>query len=134
MRIGPVFIGKRKDGGPESHVTGWFIEWKAVATLCLLRFAPGSRDAYHSHAFHAVSWLLRGVLDEFLVWGAHRCHRPSVVPIITARENMHLVASRGTSWVLSLRGRWEPCWCEQVHGQLVTLGAGRGVVAVEELS
>lgn len=125
MRIGPVFIGKRKDGGPESRVTGWFIEWKAVATVCLLRFDGGSRAAYHSHAFHAVSWVLRGLLLEYVVWGGFNRYRPSVVPVFTARENMHQVVSVGTSWVLSFRGPWSASWYEQVDGVLWQLFHGR---------
>lgn len=54
-----------KDGGPESTVWGyWLIEWKPVFSVALLCFENGSREAYHSHAFDSVSWLLKGQLVE----------------------------------------------------------------------
>lgn len=122
-------LGYRRDGGSESHVDGWFIEVKSLFTVCLLRFGPGSREAYHSHAFHAVSWLLRGCLVERFVWGGFAVHTPGVALILTTRDNMHKVSSVGTSWVLSFRGPWAPYWYELVNGALVKLGFGRRVCA-----
>mgnify|MGYP001575993171 CR=1 FL=1 len=50
-----------KDGGPESHVWGfWLIEAKSLFSIVLLRFENGTREAYHSHAFNSLSWVLRG--------------------------------------------------------------------------
>lgn len=48
---------KRKDGGQQSTVTGyWLIEWKNVFSIVLLKFEKGTREAYHTHAFNAFSW------------------------------------------------------------------------------
>lgn len=124
---------KMKDGGPESRVWGYFlIEWKRVFSVVLLRFEDGSRDAFHSHAFNAVSWVLRGRLAE------HRRTRlgtilswftPSVWPVVTTRANTHKVVSHGRTWVLSFRGPWAKTWCEVVNGEVVTLTNGRKAVA-----
>jgi len=103
-----------KDGGPESHVDGlWLLRWKAVCTVALLRFKEGSREAYHSHAFHSVSWLLRGKLEEHRSDGHVTTYNPSLKPILTRRTTTHKVYGRTpTSWVLTLRGPWKNEWVE----------------------
>ena len=54
-----------KDGGPESNVEGyWLIEWKNVFSIALLKFNKGHRDAFHSHAFNAWSWFIKGAATE----------------------------------------------------------------------
>lgn len=125
------FLKKLKDGGPESRVTGYFlVEIKSLFSIVLLKFEDGSRDAYHSHAFNAVSWLLSGELREMNIHG-YRITRywPSFKPILTPREMFHKVTSIGTSWVLSFRGPWSETWQEYVPDKGdVTLTHGRKVV------
>lgn len=48
------------DGGPESNVTAYMVEFKSLFSIGFLRFAEGSRDAYHGHAFDCVNWVLPG--------------------------------------------------------------------------
>jgi hypothetical protein len=130
---------KGKDGGPESNVTGyWLIECKSLFSIVLLRFDEGSREAYHNHAFNAVSWVLAGQLwEQFLVDhdGTEMAFNtdlyPSLKPVFTARERMHKVygIARRT-WVLSFRGPWASTWREffDKTRQFVTLTHGRKVV------
>lgn len=115
------FLQRAKDGGPESTVTGyWLIEIKWLFSIVLLKFGPGSRDAFHDHAFDAVSWLLRGQLDEQFLFNTagqpeptFECwYKPSWRPILTRRSYFHRVESTGTSWVLSFRGPWSKTWRE----------------------
>jgi hypothetical protein len=107
------FLTLSKDGGPESTVWAYtLIEWKAAFSVVLLRFEDGSRDAYHSHAFNAVSWVLSGVLKENVApmrgkhvhWETCHTHTASIRPIVTRRSTMHKVVSVGRTWVLSVRG------------------------------
>lgn len=59
------FLETTKDGGAESTVWAhWLIEIKGLFSVALLRFEDGTRDAFHSHAFNCVSWVLRGCLVE----------------------------------------------------------------------
>lgn len=103
----------RKDGGPESTVSGFFfVEWKDLFTVCLLRFDNGTREAFHDHAFNAVSWVLSGKLLEFMLDGPMRRHEPGLLPVVTRKEDFHKVHSVGTSWVLSFRGPWNKEWHE----------------------
>lgn len=52
------------DGGINSGVKGLFlIEIKPVFSIVLLRFRKGTREAYHSHAFNAVTWFLKGTVN-----------------------------------------------------------------------
>lgn len=129
---------KRVDGGPRSNVTGyWLIEWKRAFSIALLRFSPGSRDCYHSHAFNCLSWILRGRLREYRIdiiqdSFNHRVpvdYTPSLRPVITTRDNTHLVFSYGTTWALTFRGPWAEKWHEWRQGRLVTLTNGRKEVA-----
>lgn len=131
------FLTKMKDGGPDSSVTGyWLIEAKSLFSICLLKFEGKSREAFHTHAFHAISWLLKGHLVENWKFrppfkmGFIRHYNPSIVPIITPRQRMHKVDSDGTSWVLTFRGPWSKEWKEYLPNtnEHVTLTQGREVV------
>ena len=58
------------DGGDTSGVRAFFLfESKRFGSIALLRFNKGSRDAFHSHAFNALTWWLWGEVLE-------RCIRP----------------------------------------------------------
>jgi hypothetical protein len=124
-----MFLGKRKDGGKDSKVTGFFFEIKSLFTIALLKFDPGTREAYHNHAFNCVSLVLGpGYLEEEFIDGSRRFHeRGSIVK--TKREHFHKVRSQGTTWVLTIRGRWSKTWNEYTEQEgLVTLAQGRKVV------
>lgn len=125
-----------KDGGPESRVWGFFlIEWKRFFSVALLMFKDGSREAYHSHAFNALSWVLKGELTEDRLLekkpgftsSTTRTFKPSLKPIWTSRTNMHKVSSTGTTFVLSVRGPWAKTWMEYlpIDNQFVMLTNGR---------
>lgn len=121
-----------KDGGYESTVWGYFlIEVKALFSIVLLRFENGSRDAYHSHAFDCVSWVLRGRLEEQHLGGPLEIHEPSWRPVVTRRETIHRVTSIGRTWVLSFRGPWAARWLEFLPSEQrwVRLTHGRRVEA-----
>lgn len=121
-----------KDGGPESHVWGFYvIEIKKLFSVVLLRFEDGSREAFHNHAFNAVSWLLTGSLHELLAnHSAVRTYKPSFSPIVTRRTTFHQVRSRGRSWAITFRGPWRKTWEEYLPEieRYITLKHGRKVV------
>lgn len=131
----------RKDGGPESHTTGLFlIEIKSLFTIVLLRFSPGSRDAYHSHAFNAISWIFKGRLLEHNIYTKLtglppywvQDYRPSLHPIHTPRSMFHKVTSIGTTYAISFRGPWIDKWQEYIPStkQFINLTHGRKQVHV----
>ncbi len=105
-------------------------------------FKDGSREAYHSHAFNAISWVLKGKLTEERLLQmidtplaasgrlseiAVKEYKPSLKPIWTPRTNMHKVSSTGTTFVLSFRGPWAKTWTEYLplDDQFVMLTHGR---------
>lgn len=120
-----------KDGGPLSRVWGLFlIEAKRAFSVVVLRFDDGARDAYHTHAFNAYSWVLRGKLIEHMIDGSENVYTPSIRPIFTARDCFHKVESVGTTWALTFRGPWADHWSEflpDVGGgaRFITLTHGR---------
>ena len=109
---------KSKDGGPESTVTGyWLVESKRWGSVVLLRFRGASRPVFHTHAFNALSWLLKGCLTERFAgigWVPPlvNTYLPSLIPFRTPREYFHKVDATEISWVLSFRGPWAPTWEE----------------------
>lgn len=91
---------KAKDGGQESTVTGyWLIECKWLFSIVLLRFDGFSRDAFHTHAFNSISWLISGGLEEKFKnnYRQIKWHDPSFKPIITKKDDFHKVNSSGVS-------------------------------------
>jgi hypothetical protein len=126
------FLATRKDGGLESRVTGFFlIEIKCLFSIVLLRFSDGSRDAFHTHAFNALSWVLRGRLTERHLSGREVGYGPSVRPVFTYKDTFHRVTSTGTTWVLSFRGAWDDLWQEYIPAtdESVLLTHGRHEIA-----
>ena len=102
-----------KDGGPESTAwVYWLIELKALFSIVVLKFVGASRECYHTHAFNAISWLIKGELTEHFLDGTTKVYKPSFKPIITKREPHHKVSSTGTSYALSFRGPWLNTWGE----------------------
>lgn len=125
------FFQKAKDGGPESKATGLFlIEIKSLFSIVLLRFTDGSRDAYHAHAFNALSWVLKGRLFEVTMDKEVISHKKSLFPIWTPRERFHKVLSDGITYALSFRGPWRKEWEEYIPetGKYITLTNGRKVI------
>lgn len=131
---------KGKDGGPESNVTGyWLVEAKNGLSIVLLRFDEGSREAYHDHAFNALSWVLKGHLTEFTRVAEFHDEDfvewddllPSFKPVFTPRDRMHKVYGMAKrTWVLSFRGPWLIRWHEWLPElrKYVTLTHGRKIV------
>lgn len=118
-----------KDGGPESKVSCWGLEIKSLFSVLVLRFDEGSRDALHTHAFNACSWLLTGGLFEVFADRRTRWHWPSLKPIITRREDFHQVhGNYKSSWALTFRGPWKATWLELLPGKLLSLTHGRKVL------
>lgn len=102
-----------KDGGPYSTVHGFFlVEIKSLFSVALLRFSHGSREAFHTHAFNCISWVLKGKLKEESFFGPIKNYVASIFPVITKRSTFHRVVSEGNSWVFTLRGPWVDRWIE----------------------
>lgn len=122
-----------KDGGKDSLVWAcWLIEIKFLFSIAILVFKDGSRDAYHSHAFNCISWLLRGCLIERHLSSGHiEVYKPSLWPVVTRRETFHKVESIGVSIALTFRGPWAKRWSEYLpkQGRYAFLTHGRKEVA-----
>lgn len=121
---------KSYDGGPNSGVTGyWLLEWKKGISIVLLHFSPGSREAFHSHAFNAFTWWLRGsVIEEHVNWEV-KTWKPSLIPKWTPRNCYHkIIASSRGAWALSIRGPWSDTWKETKGDKEITLTHGRKIV------
>lgn len=132
------FLTKTKDGGPDSPVDGYFlIEIKGLFSIVLLKFNKGRRDVYHSHAFNALTWFLRGdMLEEISeevgcrTWLRFIPYRRSFIPKVTKRDRLHRVEAHRDSWCLSLRGPWTDQWKEfdPIKKEFITLTHNRKII------
>jgi hypothetical protein len=130
------FFQNATDGGKDSGVTGFFlIEIKPLLSVVFLRFRPGTREAFHSHAFDALTWFLKGRVREHRISYPYaqiisvKEFGPSFRPKFTPRDNHHKVESLGVAWALSIRGPWGQTWREYLPKlrKFVTLTHGRKV-------
>lgn len=126
------FFTKMKDGGKDSTVTGyWLLEWKALLSICVLKFEGDSREVYHTHAFHCISWVLSGELKEEMLDGRVIKILPSIFPFLTTRKDFHKVSSvTDVTWLFTIRGPWAKTWEEYLptSNKVITLTNGRKVI------
>ena len=124
-------FSKKKDGGPKSPVDAYFlIEVKGLFSVALLKFNKGCREQYHTHAFNAYTWFLKGELVEEDVGGSTYNYGLSMKPKLTPRAKNHRVKALKDSWCFTLRGPWESTWTEydELLNETTTLTYGRDVV------
>lgn len=127
------FLEKCKDGGPESPVDAYFLfEIKSFASVALLKFNKGHREAYHTHAFNAFTWFLWGDLWEQTFDGELHEYERGILPKFTAKDRNHRVLAEKDSWCFTIRGPWESTWTEDHNGTTTTFAHGRKVVKTEE--
>lgn len=135
----PRFFYVKPDGGKDSGVTAYFlIEWKILFSIGILHFKKGTREAYHNHAFNALTWWLKGSVTEAklrpltpeLINGDIKTdYKPSLIPKYTSRDNFHKVISHEDTYALTFRGPWYNVWKEFRNGKYVTLTHGRKEIA-----
>lgn len=121
---------KGKDGGAESKVYGyWLFESKKFGSIVLLNFKEGSREAFHTHAFNSISWVLYGAIkEEFINSIQTIVYNFSYKPILTFRSTFHKVSGlTKNTWILSIRGSWVDKWLEHLplEDKTITLTHGR---------
>lgn len=122
----PRVFYKKPDGGKDSGVTGYFlIEWKILFSIGILRFNEGSREAYHNHAFNALTWWLKGSVTEEKLDLSQKHFKPSLIPKYTSRDNFHKVIAHKTTYALTFRGSWLDRWNEFKNNEIITLTHGR---------
>lgn len=115
-----------KDGGPESPVDAYVLfEVKWLCSIMLLKFNKGGREAFHTHAFNALTWFLFGNIVEEDISGGKYTYRRSVFPKVTKKNKNHRVFANLDSWCFTVRGPWSKTWSETLDGKEITLTHGR---------
>lgn len=134
------FFTKKKDGGPNSPVDGYFlIEIKSLFSISLLKFNKGGRESFHSHAFNALTWFIKGDLVEQRLGKRedgtkgmkYYTYKRSLIPKFTSKFNSHRVVAAKDSWCLTVRGPWCKYWHEYNEGRNETtvMTHGRKVIS-----
>lgn len=119
------FWKKAPDGGKKSGVTGYFlIEFKKGFSLVLLHFDKGTREAFHEHAFNAITIWLKGCVREHHLWGEPKDFTAGNIKL-TPRSTFHKIEALKDTWAFSIRGPWVDRWREYRDGRYVTLTHGR---------
>ncbi len=107
------FLQFSSDGGKKSGVKGFFIvEIKSLISIVILKFNKGSRENYHSHAFNALTWFLKGKMTEHNLNGDNKAYARSFKPKITLKSDIHKVYADEESYAISIRGPWDTVWKE----------------------
>ena len=130
----PRMFYRKHDGGSQSGVRGYFlIEWKPLFSIGLLNFSEGSREAYHNHAFPAITFWIKGSVIEKKLNGSYSLFKgfPSR-PKYTPRSNCHKVIGLENSWAFTIRGVWNKTWFEIRDEKKITLKHGREFVRQED--
>ena len=122
-------FSKVKDGGPESPVNAYFLfELKSFGSIALLRFNKGTREAFHTHAFNALTWFLLGSMEEEIFKGSSKKYKVSFIPKLTKRTDNHRVKADKTSWAVTIRGPWAETWTEDTPDKTTVFAHGRRIV------
>lgn len=121
-----LLLAKRKDGGPDSPVDAYFLcEFKGLFSIALLKFNKGQRFAYHTHAFNAWTWFIKGSLVEEPYQERRLRYTRSLIPKFTSRYRNHRVIATRDSWCFTIRGPWQKTWTETEDDKVTTLTHGR---------
>jgi len=122
----PKLFYFKPDGGKDSGVMAYFlIEWKPLFSIGILHFNTGTREAYHNHAFNALTWWIKGHVTEIKLDNQQKDFTPSLKPKYTSRDNFHKVMAHEDTWALTFRGPWKDTWKEYRKDKYVTLTHGR---------
>lgn len=124
-------LGYGFDGGKKSTVKGfWLFEIKSLFSIVFLKFHKGSRENFHSHAFNAVTFFIKGNVTEHHLDGRELNWRGSFKPKFTPRNCFHKIFAHENTYAISFRGPWNKTWQEYspVTKEFITLKEGREVV------
>ena len=125
----PRIFYSKPDGGKDSGVTAYFlIEWKVLFSIGILHFKKGTREAFHSHAFNAFTFWLKGNVTEIKPDNARLKFSASFKPKFTPRSNVHKVMAHTDTYALTFRGPWLDYWYEYKGNKQITLTHGRKII------
>lgn len=124
---------RSSDGGKGSGVSGfWVCEFKSLFSIVFLRFSPGSRTNFHSHAFNAFTiWLKGSVVEERWDTGTSTAYPQMGRFKYTPRANVHKVHAIKPTYCVSFRGPWHKTWFEvdPIANEMIEMTRGRCVVS-----
>lgn len=125
----------KPDGGKDSGVTGYFlIEWKVLFSVAILHFNKGGREAYHNHAFNAVSFFIKGNATESK-YNEQRVNnfKFSLKPKYTPRDNFHRYEAHTDTYCLTFRGPWLDYWYEIKQNKKIIMTHGRKILNTDNV-
>lgn len=101
----------------------YFNVWKTI-----------EHDRFHTHAFSAISIMLRGEYDEERLADdgtvTKYTLKAPLVRFISRTNNHRMLKARGTTWSIALAGPWDKIWTETLvpNGEKRFLSWGRKIL------
>jgi hypothetical protein len=105
-------------------------EFKRFLSLTLHKFNTIEQDRFHSHAFGAISIMIKGgYAEEYVDNGEIKTKhiKPGIRYIPRGYEH-RLLESRPNTWTILFAGPWSKTWFERKDGVVTKLGWGRAVI------
>lgn len=131
-----IFLKKKlinQGDQPITEIT--LLEWKKLFSIKLFHFhkSTGCQDRYHTHAFGAISVLLKGnYVEEIVQDGGKvvRLDRNRSRLIYIPKNEYHRITKSDGCRTLLITGPWGSCWKElrelpDSRYQMVVVGDGR---------
>lgn len=103
----------------------FLIEIKPLFSIILTRLGSNGSTLLHSHPFDAVTFILKGVIQE--CGPEEQCDEYYAPAFKRTGRQMHEIStSKDGAWLLTFRGPWASTWQEQQpDGTIKTLTHGR---------
>lgn len=112
--------------GPVDRWT--LFEFKRLFSVYVHRWNVDYQDRYHTHAFDAWSWMVRGSYKERLYVDDNTYMEHDVTPgfrFIPWFTNHSIANCRPNTWTVTFAGPWRKTWTETKHGIITVFGWGR---------
>lgn len=107
------------------------IEFKLIGGIIINIFNTKDQDRFHSHAFNAYSWMIKGYYDEEFI---DDCGNHTFQTIIKSRfipkEYIHKIRESSKNCIsVTLEGPWDNKWLEIFdNGRVKAYNWGRKVI------
>lgn len=133
MRIGPfgkILHYDRTALGVGNIRRFTIFEIKYLGGVIINCFNTENQDRFHSHAFHALSWMIRGYYYEDVIINDRIVSKKIVKSRFIPKNYVHKITKSSVNAIsVTFEGPWGPNWSEYFdNGRIKTYAWGRKIV------